>query len=153
MVVKNNSMRVFQLKPYKKWTHVIKQYKHHQRRARMENKILIGIIELNEAKKIALELTEHGIKIDFDNNSQTCRRGCQPTVELWANSEDMPKIEKLLSEKRMQILKNEGNEINSDILGSVYDQNSDIAVCPACGTSFSTKEKECPECGLVFIPD
>jgi len=34
-------------------------------------------------------------------------------------------------------------------LGSI-DLDADAAACPACGTSFATADKRCPECGLRF---
>ena len=43
------------------------------------------------------------------------------------------------------------SSFDSNLSEEIFDQNKDTAVCPACGASFSTKESECPECGLVFI--
>jgi len=51
------------------------------------------------------------------------------------------------------MLENEGHDIDHSILNNVFDSNAQTAVCPCCGTSFSTSLKECPDCGLVFIAD
>jgi len=41
------------------------------------NKILVGIIEVNEAKRLRDKLFDRGIQIDLIHNEQTCRKGCQ----------------------------------------------------------------------------
>jgi rRNA maturation endonuclease Nob1 len=116
-------------------------------------KIPIGIIEFNEAKKLIEAMAEKGVELEARHNDQTCRTKCKPSVEVWVKLEDIPAIQQYMHEKNLSILEAEGIDIDHERLNSVYDPESKIAVCPACGTEFNTDQKECPECGLVFIPE
>ena len=118
-----------------------------------DGKIPFGVIEINEAKRILEALAEKGVELEIRHNDQTCRRGCQAVVEVWVKLENIPALEQYIRDKNIRLLESEGIEVNHELLNNVYDPESKIAVCPACGTEFSTSEKECPECGLVFIPN
>lgn len=115
-------------------------------------KIPFGIVELNEAKRLLEALAEKGVELEIRHNEQTCKKGCQSVVEVWVKIEDIPTLEQHIKEKNMKHLESEGVQIDTELLNSVYDPESKVAVCPACGTEFSTSDKECPDCGLVFIP-
>ena len=117
-----------------------------------QEKTLIGIIELTEAKRLAEKLLIKGIELDVKHNAQTCVKGCAVKVEVWANNEDIETIARTIQEENLRTLENEGLEIDGSLLDQVFDDESHTAICPACGTSFSTDLKECPDCGLVFIP-
>ena len=114
-------------------------------------KILIGVIEVNEAKRLKEKLSSRGVNIDLIHNDETCKKSYQSKVEVWVNSESMEAVQKMIHEENMHMIMSEGVEINHDQLNQVFDSDAETAVCPACGTSFSTKLKECPECGLVFF--
>jgi rRNA maturation endonuclease Nob1 len=43
-----------------------------------------------------------------------------------------------------------GLDFDPEVVGQVFDPDKEQATCPACATEFSTKESECPECGLCF---
>ena len=114
-------------------------------------KILIGVIEVNEAKRLKEKLSSRGINIDLIHNDETCKKSYQSKVEVWVNSESIEAVQKMIHEENMHMIMSEGVEVNPDQLNQVFDSDAETAVCPACGTSFSTKLKECPECGLVFF--
>ncbi len=116
------------------------------------DKELIGIIDLSEAKELAEKLAEKEIYIDIRHNEQTCKKGCTVKVEIWANKDDIAAIAETVRDEKLKVLDNEGLNIDKSLLDNVFDEEAKTAVCPACGTSFSTELKECPECGLVFIP-
>jgi uncharacterized OB-fold protein len=115
-------------------------------------KELIGIIDLNEAKELAVKLAEKEIYIEMKHNEKTCVKGCAVKVEIWAEHDDIPAIAETIRDEKMKVLDNEGLDIDKSLLDHVFDDEAKTAICPACGTSFSTELKECPECGLVFIP-
>ena len=115
-------------------------------------KELIGIIDLAEAKELVEKLIEKEIYIEIRHNEKTCLKGCSVKVEIWAEQKDIPAIAEVISHEKMKVLDNEGLDIDKSLLDHVFDDEAKTAICPACGTSFSTECKECPECGLVFIP-
>jgi len=115
-------------------------------------KVLIGILELSEAKELSDKLEPKGVYITIKHNEQTCAKGCAVKVEVWAPETDIPAIAETIKEEKMKIIDNEGLDIDKSLLDQVFDDEAKTAVCPACGASFSTDNKECPDCGLVFIP-
>jgi len=117
-----------------------------------QEKELIGITELGEAKQLMEKLATKGIYIEIKHNEQTCVKGCTVKVEIWANHDDIPAIAETIRNEKMETLENEGLNIDHDLLNQVFDDEAKTAVCPACGADFSTDQKECPDCGLVFIP-
>lgn len=117
-----------------------------------QEKILIGILELSEAKALSDKLEPKGVYIAIKHNEQTCLKGCVVKVEVWAQENDIPVIAETIKEDKMKLLDNEGLDIDKSLLEHVFDDEAKTAICPACGASFSTDNKECPECGLVFIP-
>lgn len=114
-------------------------------------KIFLGIMDLIDAKRLEERLAETGVVIELGFNAQTCKKGCRVTVEVWADQADLPKIEEVMKEERSKLLKD--LDFDPQQIRSVFDPSKKTAVCPACGTEFSTKLKECPECGLVFQTD
>ena len=118
----------------------------------MEEKILIGLSEINEAKALFEKAFEQGIELELKHNPATCPKGCMVRVEIWANKQDVHDVAQIINDKNTRILDNEGLNINKELLETVFDEEAKTAICPACGTEFSTDNKECPDCGLVFIP-
>ncbi len=117
-----------------------------------DNKIPFGIVEVNEAKRMLEALAEKGVELEIRHNEQTCRTGCKAVVEVWVKVDDVPMLQEYIRDKNIKTIEAEGIEVDHTQINSVYDPESKVAVCPACGAEFSTDEKECPECGLVFIP-
>lgn len=119
-----------------------------------DGKVLLGTVEMSEAKRLKDELLEKNIKIELKFNESTCRKGkgCTTTVELWGNETDIQEIRQFFQSERMKLY--DGLEFNPEIANQAFDTAKDTAVCPACGTAFPTTSKECPDCGLVFaIPE
>jgi len=112
-------------------------------------KVMLGIMELVDAKRLKEKLAETGVEIDLGHNKQTCTRGCKVTVEVWGYPQDLPKIQEVLREEQSKLL--EDLDFDPKRSDQVFDPSKKTAVCPACGTEFSTELTECPECGLVFI--
>ena len=113
-----------------------------------QEKIMIGVYEINEAQRLAEILFQKGIEIESKHNKQTCSGGCRVTVEVWAKHKDIKEIIKLFKEEREKLL--DGLNYDIELDSEVFDPNKENAKCPACGTSFSTKEDKCPDCGLGF---
>lgn len=116
-----------------------------------EGKVLIGIIEINEAKRLKEKLLTRGIDIDLIHNDETCKKSYQTRIEVWVTLESIAEVQKMIQDENMDLLISEGVEINHDQLNQIFDPDAETTVCPACGTTFSTKLKECPDCGLVFF--
>jgi hypothetical protein len=112
-------------------------------------KMMLGIMELVDAKRLKEKLAEMGVEIELGHNKETCTKGCKVTVEIWGNPQDLPKIQGVLSEERSKLM--EDLDVDPDLANQVFDPDKNTAVCPACGAEFSTDLKECPECGLVFM--
>ena len=111
-------------------------------------KVMMGVMELVAAKRLKEKLAESGVAIELGHNKETCTRGCKVTVEVWAKTAEIPKVQELLREEHTKLL--EDLDFDPHQSDQVFDPSKKSAVCPACGTEFSTDLKECPECGLVF---
>src|SRR4051812_41002111 len=100
----------------------------------MSDRVLLGIIDLVEAKRIRASLGEMGVKLEMISNPDTCSSGgsCKPTVELYASEPDLPKVAEFF---RFEKERDQGGiEVNPELLGQVFDSEKASAVCPACGT-------------------
>lgn len=115
-------------------------------------KVLLGVIELAEAKRIRSALLTKGVDLEFMHNPETCSSGsCKTSVEVYVDPGQAEVVLEFLRAERANLLEGLGEMIKH--AGEVFDTAKDQATCPACGTSFSTSAKECPDCGLVFVPD
>lgn len=116
------------------------------------SEVMIGVIEYNEAKRLKAALSELKIEVTLVGNPQTCAtKGCKITVEVHARESDLPAIGEHIRQDRLKSY--EGLDVNPELHGSVFDSEQESATCPACGATFSTTLKACPDCGLVFVPD
>lgn len=115
-------------------------------------KVLLGVVELNEAKRIRSLLENQGVELEFVSNPHTCSSGkCGAQVEVHANAWDMPAIVAFFKREKARDLG--GLEFNPELSDEVFDPTRETARCPACGTEFPTANKECPDCGLVFLTE
>ena len=112
-------------------------------------KAMLGIMELNDAKRLKAKLAEMGVEIELGHNKETCTKGCKVTVEVWSDPKHLPKIQEVLNEERSKLM--DDLDVDPELHNQVFDPNAETAICPACGTKFSTESAECPECGLVFM--
>lgn len=118
-----------------------------------DEKVLLGILDLTEAKRLRGELESKGVELELVSNPETCADGkCGPgggtKVEIYARDEDVKTFQQFISGERSRML--EGLGVRPELLEQVYDTEKGTAVCPACGTEFSTQAAECPDCGLGF---
>ena len=113
-----------------------------------EDKVMLGTMPTDQANKIKGRLAVHGVEVMTLINPKGCNTGCSITVEMWALPKDIPLIGQVIAEMRKQDMA--GLEFDEAQINSVYDTEKEEAICPACGTSFSTRLTECPECGLNF---
>ncbi|OFZ81745.1 MAG: hypothetical protein A2583_12370 [Bdellovibrionales bacterium RIFOXYD1_FULL_53_11] len=115
-------------------------------------KMVIGIAEYNEAKRLQAALKEKNILVELIANPGTCStRGCRITVEIEAFRADIEAIGQHVQSERERLYA--GLEPDPQLHNQVFDTNHESAVCPACGASFKTSMKECPDCGLVLVQE
>ncbi len=110
--------------------------------------ILIGEIELTEAKRIRTILQSRGVFVELRSQADSCSsKNCKPSVEVYAAPGDIDAIKTFFQEEQDKAL--EGLSFGAE-RHSVFDPTQAEATCPACGTVFSTDKTECPDCGLCF---
>lgn len=112
-------------------------------------KVLLGKMPRASADLLVSRFSKYGITLASVHNSQTCKAGCTPEVEVWAHPDDQNAITSILANEWKQTTESLGYD--SALLEAVYDPSVSNAVCPACNTQFSTSLAECPECELCFI--
>ena len=110
--------------------------------------IMLGIFEFYDAKRVQKGLEKFGVESELRSNDETCTRGCKVTVEMWADEKDKDQIIHFLQSEGARDY--DGLDINPSLLSQVFDPNADEVICQACGTKFSPKASECPDCGLVY---
>lgn len=113
-----------------------------------DSKKMIGLLGVRDAELLESRLAKEGIQIATIFNHSTCKTGCSPSKEIWAHAEDVHEIQKILLDEHLKVLTEMG--VSLEQINQVFDPANPSAVCPACGTEFSTTNLECPECGLAF---
>ncbi len=110
--------------------------------------ILIGVMDLQEAKNHQFKLKNEGLELMLKTNGETCTTGCKVTVEVWGRGEDQDKLMAYFKNDYLKHVK--GHVPNFDHLNAIYDPTATEVICQACGASFSPTVNECPDCGLVY---
>jgi len=114
--------------------------------------VLLGQLEYNEAKRFRAALLERGVELHLASTSENCNsKRCRISLEVYAHQKDLPTVAEFLKEEHARDYG--GLDINPELHNQVFDSEKENATCPACGTSFVTNLKACPDCGLVFVPD
>ncbi len=113
-----------------------------------QDKKLLGTMPANEADILRSKLARVGVDIVTIFNHSSCKTGCSPSKEIWANPMDLQFIQEHLQELHIKSLVEMGADLN--LVNQVFDTSKATALCPACGTEFSTSVTVCPECELVF---
>ena len=114
-----------------------------------ENLQLFGVMSVADADRLQGQLRKFGARMEKLFNQATCSSGgCGSSVEVWIYKEDVEQVKQAIVAQQQKNLS--GLNFNPDLLTEVYDSSKETATCPACGTNFSTKLSECPECGLCF---
>src|SRR4051812_47655579 len=112
--------------------------------------VLVGVADPVEARRLRGHLEDLGIEVFLRTDPAECNtKNCSPKIELHVMSRDLEKVKAFLQTEHSKSI--DGLEINPQWLQEVFDTSKDTAICPACGTSFSTTARECPDCGLGFV--
>ena len=112
-------------------------------------KICLGTFSVTIANRYRDLLNAQNVELAIIHNKATCSSGgCGTSMELWANQSDLPVVIPFLQQE--QARNYIGLDINPELLNQVFDTSQENAICPACGTEFSTSSSECPDCGLGF---
>lgn len=112
------------------------------------DEVLLGVMDLQEAKNHQLNLKSKGVEIHFKTNGKTCTTGCKVTVEVWGMESDLPQIQEYFQNDYLKHVK--GHVPDFEQLSAVYDPTAAEVVCQACGSKFSPAKIECPDCGLCY---
>ena len=110
--------------------------------------VLLGVVEYAEGKRLKSALADRGVQLELKSNPETCTTGCKPTVEIHIREEDVAVVRAFMEQEKARSL--DGLEFDASLANEVFDPEKETARCPACGTEFSTKLTECPDCGLGF---
>jgi len=108
----------------------------------------LGVYEMQEANRIKANLENQGVSLETRFNNQTCKTGCQVTVELWGKEPDQPLILEFFKKEFERDLA--GHELNQEQMSQVFDPEKDEVTCQACGHNFKPSSNECPNCGLCY---
>ena len=112
----------------------------------------LGILSLDEAKRVRAALSEQHVEITLHNNPETCAaKNCAPRVEVYYREVDLGRITEFFAKEKARLF--DGLEVDEKAIGQVFDTEKETAICPACTTEFSTRLGECPDCGLVFTAE
>lgn len=110
--------------------------------------VFLGVMGLQEAKNHQHHLKNKGVEIHFKTNGATCTTGCKVTVEVWGLEVDLPRIQEYLQKDYLKHV--QGHVPNFEQISAVFDPSASEVLCQACGTKFSPKLSECPDCGLCY---
>jgi hypothetical protein len=112
-------------------------------------KTLIAKAPVAAANSLKAKLAAVDIEVALAHNQATCSSGsCGTELEVWAHKDDVEEITRLLEGQWRAQMEAIGYDPN--LANAVFDPEQEKATCPACATEFSTKQAECPECGLCF---
>jgi len=112
---------------------------------------LVDIIKgkIINVKSVQSLLSSEGIPSLIAGDSASCGKGCCGTdVRLQVRTADLPEVMALLAREHLQTTGLTDHD--SSYVDAVYDPGAGAATCPACGCTFSTENKTCPDCGLCF---
>jgi hypothetical protein len=112
------------------------------------NKLVLGTLPIEEAKRLQDQLKNKNITVFLDHNPSTCSRGCSVTVEASCYEKDIKEVSGLLNSNFKEMMAD--HDVKWELLNETFDPNKNQATCPACGTKFNTSSSECPDCGLCF---
>jgi hypothetical protein len=109
--------------------------------------VQVGEAPVAEARRLQALLERRGVALELAADPESCG-SCAPTVALYLKPADLGAFQALLSEEHALALGDlKPVAVSED---AVFDSEKAEATCPACGTVFSTRLTECPDCGLGF---
>ena len=104
---------------------------------------------LTDMRHLANLLNDMKIGTLLAGDEKSCGKGCCPSVyTLLVKMEDGMESQHIIEEEHRRTTALE--ELHHPVSDAVFDPNSVMACCPACGHSFPTTETACPDCGLTF---
>lgn len=112
---------------------------------------LVDIIKgkIINVKSVQVLLSREGIPSLIAGDSASCGKGCGGTdVRLQVRTTDLPEVMAVLVREHVQTTGLTDHD--TSYADAVYDPDAGAATCPACGCTFSTESKTCPDCGLCF---
>lgn len=112
---------------------------------------LVDIIKgkIIDVKSVQVLLGREGIPSLIAGDSASCGKGCCGTdVRLQVRTADLPEVMAVLAREHVQTTGLKDHD--ASYVDAVYDPEAGAATCPACGCTFSTENKTCPDCGLCF---
>ncbi len=103
-----------------------------------------------EIKQVQALLQRQGFPSLVVGDSQSCGKGCRGTeVLLPVRRSD---VEEILAIFQKEYISNTVlHEHDTSHVDAVFNLSAEEATCPACGCSFATRNRACPDCGLNFI--
>ncbi len=114
--------------------------------------IIVAQSNLDVLKRIKTLLCENNIAnlLLRDGVAGCGPGGCGgPTLSLAVAEQDLPRLREVWHSDFEDLVQTVEGHIESTP-EQVVDLAADETTCPACGTVFSGKSAECPECGLFF---
>jgi len=100
-------------------------------------------------KQVQSRLAGEGIPSIVAGDSKSCGKGCCGSeVRLQARMTDVQDIMAFMAREHMQTTGLADHD--TSYADAVFDASAMDSTCPACGCSFSPKNKICPDCGLCF---
>ena len=104
-----------------------------------------------EVKQIEQLLTQENIVSLITDDGQSCGEGCcTGSFLLSVHRGDAMDALKIIEQEYDRTTGLSDHDHNQSIAEAVFDPTAQVATCPACGTTFSPDNPECPECGLCF---
>jgi hypothetical protein len=116
--------------------------------------INVGEAPIQEAKRLQAALEARGVAVRLASDPEQCN-SCSPKVMMSIHRSYVDAFQRFLREERAQMFGIAVDDVADGSTGTlrsdaVFDPEKEDATCPACGTLFSTKLTECPDCGLGF---
>lgn len=116
--------------------------------------VRIGEAPIREAKRLQAALEARGVVVRLASDPEQCN-SCSPKIMMSIHVSQVEVFQAFLREERAHMFGLDASQLPDESSTSlrsesVFDPDQENATCPACGTTFSTKLAECPDCGLGF---
>lgn len=113
---------------------------------------LVDIIkgQIINIKNLQSLLKSEGFPSIIAGDSNSCGKGCcgGGEVRLQIRADDVQGVMEVMA--REHVHSTGLMDHDTSYVDSVYNTDSVLATCPACGCQFATDTNSCPDCGLCF---